>query len=146
SGGVERGTLEISRALVARGHRSIVFSAGGRLVEQLVSAGGEHISINLGKKSPFTLLQATRLKRILSDTQPHLVHVRSRMPAWVTLLAWKMIPEIRRPRLVTTVHGLNSVNWYSKVMTYGERVITVSDCCRDYVLQNYPGTDPAKVI
>lgn len=146
SGGVERGTLEISRALVARGHRSIVVSAGGRLVEQLVSAGGEHVSINLGKKSPFTLLQIARLKKVLVDIQPQLVHVRSRMPAWVTLLAWKMIPKFRRPRLVTTVHGLNSVNLYSKVMTYGERVITVSDCCRDHVLKNYPSTDPTKVI
>ena len=70
SGGVERGTLEISRALVARGHRSIVVSAGGRLVEQLVSAGGEHVSINLGKKSPFTLLQIAHLKKVLVDIQP----------------------------------------------------------------------------
>ena len=30
SGGVERGTLEIARALVAKGHRSIVVSNGGR--------------------------------------------------------------------------------------------------------------------
>jgi glycosyltransferase involved in cell wall biosynthesis len=146
SGGVERGTLEISRALVARGHRSIVISAGGRLVERLIAEGGEHVSLSVGKKSPLTLLQAVGLKKALNDSQADLVHVRSRMPAWVTLLAWKMIPKSRRPRLITTVHGLNSVNWYSKVMTYGERVITVSDCCRDYVLQNYPKTDPAKVI
>ena len=35
AGGVERGTLEIARALVAAGHRSIVISNGGRLVKQL---------------------------------------------------------------------------------------------------------------
>ena len=146
SGGVERGTLEVNSALVARGHRSIVISAGGRLVKDLVAAGGEHVSLDIGKKSPLTLLKAGKLRRILMDCHADLVHVRSRMPAWVTLLAWKRIPVAQRPRLVTTVHGLNSVNWYSKVMTYGERVITVSDCCRDYTLKNYPSTDPAKVI
>jgi glycosyltransferase involved in cell wall biosynthesis len=146
SGGVERGTLEISRALVARGHRSIVISAGGRLVEKLAAEGGEHITLDLGKKSPLTLLKARKLKSIFKEVSADLVHVRSRMPAWVTLLAWKLMPKTQRPRLVTTVHGLNSVNRYSKVMTYGEQVIAVSNCCRDYVLASYPDTDPAKVM
>ncbi len=145
-GGVERGTLEISAALIERGHRSIVVSAGGRLVDRLQSAGGEHVSLDLGKKSPLTLLKARKLRKELLESQAELVHVRSRMPAWVTLLAWKQMNKLSRPRLITTVHGLNSVNWYSKVMTYGERVIAVSNCCRDYVLHNYPRTDPNKVV
>jgi glycosyltransferase involved in cell wall biosynthesis len=146
SGGVERGTLEISRALVARGHRSVVISGGGRLVEKLLAEGGEHVTLDLGRKSPFTLFKAGKLKSIFREYHADLIHVRSRMPAWVTLLAWKLMPKHSRPRLVTTVHGLNSVNRYSKVMTYGEQVIAVSNCCRDYVLKNYPDTDPAKVM
>ena len=39
SGGVERGTLEIARALIAAGHESIVVSNGGRLVAQLEAEG-----------------------------------------------------------------------------------------------------------
>jgi hypothetical protein len=35
-GGVERGTLEVARELVRRGHRSVVISAGGRLVPELL--------------------------------------------------------------------------------------------------------------
>jgi len=45
-----------------------------------------------------------------------------------------------RPRLVSTVHGLHSVNRYSAVMTRGERVIAVSESTRRYVLENYPKT------
>jgi len=145
-GGVERGTLEISRGLVARGHRSLVVSAGGGLVEQLEGQGGKHFPLDLSRKSLFTLLKTTKLRRLLSSENIDLVHVRSRMPAWVTLAAWKSMPPKKRPRLVTTVHGLNSVNAYSRVMTYGERVIAVSHCCRDYVLKNYPQTDPEKVL
>ncbi|MFX9787958.1 glycosyl transferase, partial [Acinetobacter baumannii] len=51
SGGVERGTLEISRALVAAGHHSIVVSNGGQMVEQLVREGSEHISLPVHRKS-----------------------------------------------------------------------------------------------
>ncbi len=144
-GGVERGTLEISQGLVARGHRSLVVSAGGGLVEQLQGQGGQHFLLDLSQKSPFTLLKTGKLRRLLVRENVDLLHVRSRMPAWVTLAAWKSLPPKKRPRLLTTVHGLNSVNAYSQVMTYGEEVIAVSHCCRDYVLTNYPKTDPNKV-
>jgi glycosyltransferase involved in cell wall biosynthesis len=50
-----------------------------------------------------------------------------------------------RPRFITTVHGLYSVNAYSAVMTKGERVIAVSECVRDYVLDNYPAVVPDRV-
>ena len=42
SGGVERGTMEVNRALVEAGHRSIVISGGGRLIPQLENEGGDH--------------------------------------------------------------------------------------------------------
>ncbi len=145
-GGVERGTLEISRGLVARGHRSLVVSAGGGLVKSLEDQGGRHITLDLSRKSPITFLQIGKLRRLLIEENVELVHVRSRMPAWVTLGAWKTLPRNARIRMLTTVHGLNSVNAYSRVMTYGEQVIAVSHCCRDYVLSNYPQTDPNKVV
>ncbi|RYZ78195.1 MAG: glycosyl transferase, partial [Moraxellaceae bacterium] len=44
SGGVERGTLEIGRALVAQGYESVVVSNGGRLVPQLEQEGSRHLS------------------------------------------------------------------------------------------------------
>ena len=40
AGGVERGTLELSRFLIQGGHRSVVISQGGPLVEQLIREGG----------------------------------------------------------------------------------------------------------
>ncbi|NOY29556.1 MAG: glycosyltransferase family 4 protein [Planctomycetes bacterium] len=144
-GGVERGTLEINEGLVARGHRSLVVSAGGRLVEELQRQGGEHLTLDLSRRWPGTLLKTRKLRKLMLDHGVDLVHARSRMPAWVTFLAWRGLPAATRPRLVTTVHGLNSVNFYSRVMTFGERVIAVSHCCRDYVLKNYPQTDPDKV-
>ena len=56
-GGVERGTLEISRGLVARGHRSLVVSAGGGLVEQLEEQGGNHLTLDLSQKNAVHLAE-----------------------------------------------------------------------------------------
>ncbi|HEX4869483.1 MAG TPA: glycosyl transferase, partial [Moraxellaceae bacterium] len=63
AGGVERCTLETARALVAAGHRSIVISSGGRLVEQLLREGSEHVPLPFKRKSPLTLLQVGPLRR-----------------------------------------------------------------------------------
>lgn len=145
SGGVERGTLEVSRALVAAGHRSIVLSAGGRLVAQLEREGGEHITWPVGHKSLFTLRWVRPLRRLLEREGVHILHARSRMPAWVAWLAWRRMDPAHRPRFVTTVHGLYSVNAYSAIMTKGERIIAVSRTVRDYILNNYPDVEPARI-
>ncbi len=145
SGGVERGTLEIGRALVSAGHRSLVVSAGGRLVKQLVAEGSEHVAWDVGRKHPWTLRLVPRLRRLLADEGVDVLHLRSRMPAWVGYLAWKGLPAASRPRLVTTVHGFYSVSRYSAVMTRGERVIAVSESVRDYILENYPAVNQGDI-
>lgn len=146
SGGVERGTLEVADALVRAGHRSIVVSAGGRLVEALVAAGSEHVNLPVGRKALRTLATVRPLRRLLAGTRADILHVRSRLPAWIAWLAWRGLPASDRPHLVTTVHGLYSVGRYSAIMTRGERVIAVSDTVRRYVLDNYPAVDPGRVV
>jgi glycosyltransferase involved in cell wall biosynthesis len=141
-GGVERGTLEVAKALVDAGHRSLVMSAGGRLVEDLVAQGSEHFCWPVHRKSLLTLRLIWRLRRFLREQAVDILHVRSRAPAWVAWLGWRAMPADRRPRFITTVHGLYSVNIYSKIMLRGERVIAVSNTVRDYILQNYPDIDP----
>ena len=138
SGGVERGTLEIARALVAAGHESAVLSKGGRLVEQLQREGSRHITLDLGRKSPTTFLQYRALRRLFEAERFDIVHARSRLPAWVAWLAWRGMPADTRPHFVTTVHGMHSVSRYSAIMCAGERVIAVSDTVRDYIRTNYP--------
>ncbi|MCP5158437.1 MAG: glycosyltransferase family 4 protein [Gammaproteobacteria bacterium] len=137
-GGVERGTLEVARELVRRGHRSIVISAGGRLVPQLVDEGSEHLAWPLGVKSPLTLRWIWPLQRWLAEQDIDILHARSRLPAWIGWLAWRSMDVMTRPRFVTTVHGLYSVSRYSAVMTYGERVIAVSETIHDYLQRYYP--------
>lgn len=136
SGGAERSTLEIARALVEAGHRSIVVSAGGRLVEQLEAEGSEHFTLPIGRKSLATLFTVGKLRRILRQVKPDIVHARSRLPAWIGWWAMKGVKP--RPHFVTTVHGLNSPGHYSSILLRGERVIVVSQTLRDYVLRHYP--------
>ncbi|WP_439107939.1 glycosyltransferase family 4 protein [Congregibacter sp.] len=145
TGGVERGTLDIAKALVTAGHSSSVLSGGGRLVTRLQKQGSEHILWSLGKKSPLTLRHVRPLRHWLASQQFDIMHLRSRLPGWICWLAWRGMDPATRPRLVTTVHGMHSVSRYSEIVSCGERVIVVSESIRDYVLGNYPKCDPGKL-
>ena len=142
AGGVERGTLEIGAALVRAGHRSTVISSGGRLVPELVAGGSDHIGMPVHAKRLASLSQVGKLRNVLSALAPDIVHARSRLPAWLAWWAMRRLAVDRRPRFVTTVHGLYTVNAYSAIMTRGERVIAISAAVRDYVLTHYPRCDP----
>ena len=102
SGGVERGTLEVGTELVQCGHRSLVLSGGGRLVPQLEQEGSRHFCWSVGRKSPLTTRWILPLRNLLVHERVDILHVRSRVPAWVAWLAWKALPKQARPRFLTT--------------------------------------------
>ena len=150
AGGVERSTLEIAEALVGAGHRAIVVSAGGRLLPRLEAIGGEHVQLDVGRKSPLVLRHVRALRRLFRDVDADIVHARSRLPAWLGWWALRGMGEATspasRPRFVTTAHGLNSPSRYSAIMARGERVICVSKTVRDYLLGRYPATDASRLV
>lgn len=133
-GGVERGTIEFSAGYVQRGHQSTVISAGGRQAPQIEKDGGRHIQLDVASKNPLTVLpRILRLRSLLRQLNPDILHARSRVPAWLAYLANR---SLQIP-FVTTVHGFNSVNAYSRIMTKGDRVICVSHPVKQYVEQHY---------
>jgi len=141
SGGVERGTLELSRYLTERGHRSLVISGGGRLVRELEESGGRHIAWPVGAKSPRGIPYIFRLCALLKREKVDILHLRSRVPAWIGLLALKSLPKKRRPTLITTFHGFYSVHAFSAVMAKGEKVIAISQVIWDHLKKEYKVPD-----
>ena len=141
SGGVERGTMEMAAHLSRNGHQSWVVSGGGRLVPQLESEGSRHVTMPVGKKNLRSLMCLIRLRKLLVRHPVDILHLRSRVPAWVAFLTLKTLSENSRPRVVTTFHGFYSINAYSAVMSKGERVIAVSDTISDHIQSVYKVPD-----
>ncbi len=137
SGGVERGTLEMAAYLARNGHHSIVVSGGGRLTPQLEQEGSRHITMPIGKKNLKSIMCLPRLRSLLVRHRVDIVHLRSRVPAWVGFTTLKTLPMDLRPRLVTTFHGFYSINAYSAIMAKGERVIAVSNTISDHIQTEY---------
>ncbi|MDD5406926.1 MAG: glycosyltransferase family 4 protein [Sulfurovaceae bacterium] len=133
-GGVERGTVELNREFVKLGHESIIISCGGKLVSQIELDGGEHVKFDVCLKNPFTaIFRVYRLRKLLRELKPDVVHVRSRVPAWLIYFAKRGLGL----KVVSTVHGFNSVNFYSSVMTKADAVICVSGSIKEYIQKHY---------
>jgi len=146
SGGVERGTLEIGKYLADHNHRSFVISAGGRMVPQLEGEGSNHVTWKVGSKSPIILKYLIPLRRMLKRERIDVLHLRSRMPAWVGYMVWKTLPRKKRPILVTTFHGFYSVNSYSAIMTKGMGIIAISKSIKQHIKQAYGVTSGIELI
>ena len=69
--------------------------------------------------------------------QIDILHLRSRMPAWLGYVVWKTLPKDKRPILVTTFHGFYSVNRYSAIMTKGMGRIAVSKGILKHIKEKY---------
>ena len=88
-GGVERGTVDLARALKARGEGIVVMSSGGALVEELEKAGIPHYTLPIARKSVFSLALVPRVVEVIRKERIDVVHARSRVPAWIGWLAAK---------------------------------------------------------
>ena len=134
-GGVERGTKDLSKALIAEGHESIVISNGGIFEKDIIDNGAKHIRLPIHKKSLSSLFLTKKLRMIYEEEKPDIIHIRSRMPAWINFFAFKKLRI--KPILVSTFHGLYSKPIYSQIMSKVDHTIAISNTVRNYILNNY---------
>ena len=135
TGGAERTTVDIARALKQAGWTALVATRGGRMAHELAEAGGELIRMRAASKSPQVIwANVGELVRLIRERNISLVHARSRAPAWSALLATRRcgIP------FVTTYHGIYQAKnplkrWYNSVMARGDVVIANSQWTAEHV-------------
>ncbi|MDX9815023.1 MAG: glycosyltransferase family 4 protein [Sulfurimonadaceae bacterium] len=140
-GGVERGVVELNREFVKKGITSFVISLGGKLENQINLDGGTFIKFDVCSKNIFTVISRVNgLKKILKEIKPDIIHVRSRVPAWLVYFANKSL----KIKVVSTVHGFNSVGFYSSIMQKADAVICVSNSIKEYIQKHYQ-TNESKV-
>lgn len=139
TGGVERGTVEITQAIAAAGWRALVASDGGPRAAHVERAGGRNFLLPLETKNPFTILRnASRLAALIRAENVDIIHARSRAPAWSAWLAARRTGR----KFVTTYHGAYSEDFplkrqYNTIMARGDRVIAISRYIADLIGQRH---------
>jgi len=146
TGGVERGTVDVARTLTEEGWHSMVVSAGGPMVRELIRTGVNHVEMPVESKNPIVMhANIDRLVSIIRDQQVDIVHARSRAPAWSALAACRRT----NTSFVTTFHGaydtrLPFKRTYNSVMARGQRVIAISDFIAQHLVDTYK-TSPNRI-
>ncbi len=145
SGGVERGTVDLAKALQKDGFEPIVVSSGGVMTYQLREAKIQHITLAVKTKNPLQIyFNIEKLVELIEKHKVDVVHVRSRAPMISVYFACKKT----KTKLVSTVHGSYSTGFalwkifppkmfYNAMMLRADRIIVVSNFIKNYLLQNY---------
>jgi len=142
-GGVERGTVEMADAIQKHGGRAVVISHGGPMVRHLDRLGATHHQLDVHTKNPFRWPQVRRqLKAILSRENADLVHIRSRVPAWIALPAAAALGIAT----VSTVHGRFVAmsafkRIYNRKLLKTDHVIAISNYVKDLITSQYVGVE-----
>ncbi len=143
SGGVERGTIEISQAIIDAGFKSIIVSNGGKLEYLLKKQGATHITLPVDKKNPWIIWQnIKKIEKIIDIYEVDIIHARSRVPAWSAYFASKN----KNITFITTFHGVYSGNsklkkHYNKIMLRGKKIIAVSNFIKNHIKEKYHYTN-----
>ena len=146
TGGVERGTVEMTQAITETGWRALVASAGGPRAAQVERAGGRHITLPLNSRNPLTIWRNIfRLAALIRAEGVDIVHARSRAPAWSAWLAARRTGK----KFVTTYHGTYAEDFplkrrYNAIMARGDRVIAISRYIADLIGQRH-GVGAARI-
>ena len=138
-GGVERGTVEIAKAVIDRGYKAVVISNGGLLESQLTRMGATVHRLPVHSKNPLKWpFIRSKLSEILRAEGADIVHVRSRAPAWIAL------PVAARLSLATvsTIHSKfapkNALkHLYNRKMLKADAVIAISDFIKSIIATRY---------
>ncbi len=133
-GGVETGTLDLSKYLVRLGHKVVVVSAGGVLVKELEASGAKHYALPVHKKSVFSMYKLIpALAEIIKREEIDIVHARSRVPAWIVYFACRRTKAV----FITTCHGYYKKHLFSIVMGWAKRVIVLSNVIARHMIEDF---------
>lgn len=133
-GGVETGTVDLSKELIKKGHKVIVVSGGGKLVKNLIEMKVTHIELPVHKKSPFTIMSSIKaLESIIKDERIDIVHSRSRVPNIIAFFAARHTGA----KFIATAHGYYSNHFISRVTGWARFVIVASSVIGRHMIEDF---------
>lgn len=142
-GGAETHIAELSAELKNRGCDVIVASNGGSYVPMLEQNGIRHFDVPMNRRAVIPMLTSLfRLRRIIADERPDIVHAHARIPAFLCSILRKFM----RFHFITTTHGIYaSEGLIGRLTSWGEKSIAVSEDVRSYLIKLY-GIDPDNIF
>ena len=139
SGGLVSGAVEVAKELVNSNFKSLVVSSGGYKENEILRNKSISERLPVHSKNIFTIFSnKKKLIDLAIKYNIHLIHARSRAPAWSAYFAAK---ELNLP-FVTTFHGTyGTENFikkkYNSIMLKGNAIIAISKFIKQHIQGEY---------
>jgi len=148
SGGLVSGAVEIAKELVNSNFKSLVVSSGGYKENEILRNDSILEKLPVHSKNIFNIINnKKKLIDLAIKYNIHLIHARSRAPAWSAYFAAK---ELNLP-FVTTFHGTYGTESffkkkYNSIMLKGHATIAISKFIKQHIQDEYSITKNIHVI
>ena len=145
SGGVERGTIDVANYLAELKIHNSIISNGGSLESELNREFIDHFKLPVHSKNPLVYFNlARKIQKYIQIKKINLVHVRSRVPAWIVNMINK-----KNFKSIATFHNVFSGDFFLKKMyneglTKMDYIISISDFVKNEIIKKYK-INPQKV-
>ena len=139
SGGLVSGAVEVAKELVNSNFKSLIVSSGGYRENEIHRHNSILEKLPVHSKNIFTILSnKKKLIELAMKYNIHLIHARSRAPAWSAYFAAK---ELKVP-FITTFHGTYGTESffkkkYNSIMLKGNAVIAISKFIKQHIQDEY---------
>ena len=138
SGGVERGTVDLSNFLSKKEISNHIISNGGNLVSKLNKEYTTHHKLPVNSKNfVYYPIIAKKISNYIKQNKINIIHVRSRAPAWITYF----LPQTNF-KTVSTFHNVYSgktflKKFYNKRMANMNFIIAISEYVKNEISKKY---------
>ena len=138
SGGVEKGTVDLSNYLYEKKYINYIASSGGKLLNHIKDKNFKHIDLPLDSKN-FLLypLLAYKLQKNINTYGINILHIRSRAPAW-------LMPFLSKKNIftVSTFHNVyGNQNFlktiYNKQLGNVNSIVAISEYVKNEIIKKY---------
>ena len=137
-GGAETHISTLAHGQIRLGHKVFCASAGGVGVGGLETAGAEHFTLPLDRRTPSAVQESVAgILCIIKENKIDVIHAHSRIPAFIIRLIYKKVISLGCT-FVTTAHMPFGASPAERALTeWGEGTIAVSRDIADYLKESY---------
>ena len=148
-GGAETHVAGLAKRLAERGVSVVLAAKGGAVSKRLLSERGDikFVEIYPSKKSRLSVFSyASRLRRLIDEEKPDVVHAHSRMTSFGASLARRFCRS--KFSLIVTAHAMYRAGGTIRLCSrFGDRTIAVSDDIARHLVKKFRvGRDKISVI
>lgn len=137
TGGITTYILTLAKGFIQRGHKVIVVSSGGELVEALQKMGGAHFPMNISTKSeldPKIYLAALRLRNVVAYKKIDIIHSHTR----VTQVLGQVLSFLTKIPYVATCHGFYKLRLSRRLWPcWGDAAIAISPPVQEHLTRDF---------